>query len=156
MVSADPGSLDRLNDIVPPPAPPWWPPAPAWYVVGALVLVLVTLLTWQLITRWNRNRYRREALAKLKALGDNAPLAAVAELVKRVALACYPRDRVASLTGEEWLRFLDESGQTTAFAQGAGLALGDAEYAPGSQAASPELLAAVRHWIRHHRTDRPC
>ena len=156
MPDTDPGSLDRLHDIVGPPAPPWWPPAPAWYAVIAIGCVLVAVLVWQLAAWWNHNRYRRAARAELTALGANPSVAAVAELVKRVALGAFPRERVAPLTGDEWLKFLDASGRTSDFTQGAGRALGDAEYTAGPHVAAPELLAVVRHWISHHRADRSC
>lgn len=156
MADTDPGSLDRLHNIAVPPPVSWWPPAPGWYAVAALALVLVSVLVWQLVAWRIRTRYRRAALAELDTLGGNAPVAAVAELVKRTALAAFPREQVASLTGDDWLRFLDASGSTVSFAQDAGRALGDAEYAPGPNPATPELLAVVRHWIAHHRTDRSC
>jgi hypothetical protein len=156
MPDTDPGSLDRLHDIVVPPAVPWWPPAPAWYAVIAIGCVLIAVLVWQLVAWWNRNRYRRAALRELDRLGANAPLAAVAELVKRVALAAFPRERVAALSGDAWLRFLDASIGATDFAQGAGRALGGTEYAPGAHPATPELVAVVRHWISHHRADPSC
>lgn len=156
MPDADPGNLDRLHDIVIPAPVPWWPPAPAWYAVIAIVLVLVAVSVWRLLAWRNRNRYRRDALRELNRLGGNAPLAAIAEVAKRAALAAFPRERVAALSGEAWLAFLDANGRTSDFTQGAGRALGDAEYAPGPHPAPPELIAVVRHWIMHHRADRSC
>ncbi len=37
LAADDPGSLDRLVDIVPAPAP-WWPHAAGWFLVGAALL----------------------------------------------------------------------------------------------------------------------
>jgi hypothetical protein len=76
-------------------------------------------------------------------------------LVKRVALAAFPRERVASLSGQEWLAFLDATGRTDAFTHGPGRTL-ESGYEPGRHRASPQLFAAVRHWIKRHRTDLPC
>jgi hypothetical protein len=153
---ADPGSLDRLHDIVLPAPAPWWPPAPAWYVLGGLLAIFLITLSWALFAWWQRNAYRREALAELAELEPKASqaetLAAVAELVKRVALAVYPRDRVASLTGDSWLSFLDASAGTSDFQRGAGANL-ESAYSPSNHPASPELFHAVRHWIKHHRAD---
>lgn len=156
MADTDPGSLDRLHDIVGPSPVSWWPPAPGWYAVAAIAAVLAAVLVGQLVAWRVRTRYRRAALVELAALGANAPVAAVAEVVKRVALTGFPRDRVAPLTGDDWRRFLDASGGVTDFTQGVGRTLGGAEYAPGPHPATPELLAVIRHWISHHRTDRPC
>lgn len=156
MADTDPGSLERLHDIAVPPPVPWWPPAPGWYVVGGIGLVLLGVGAWAAAARWRRSRYRREALRELERLAaSRTNLPAVAELVKRVALAAYPRERVASLTGGPWLAFLDATGGKELFTRGPGrlLEVGTFERTPQlpTDAEYEELLAAVRHWIRHHR-----
>ncbi len=65
MPDTDPGSLERLHDIAVPPSVSWWPPAPGWYVVGAIVFVLLGVSVLTMIDHWRRNRYRREALKEL-------------------------------------------------------------------------------------------
>ena len=83
----------------------------------------------------------------------------MAELLKRTALAGFPRDRVASLTGGAWLAFLNETGGTDAFASYPGTALGDAQYQAAPGVAGPtaaRLCDIAREWIRKHHTDRPC
>ena len=70
---------------------------------------------------------------------------ALAQGVRRVQI------RARSLSGDAWLAFLDRTGQTTTFSQGPGQALADLAYEPNPPRPAPELVAAVRHWIRHHR-----
>jgi hypothetical protein len=149
----DPGSLDRLHDLAVPPPVPWWPPAPAWYAVGAAALGLLAVLVRRLVARWRRNRYRRAALAELDRAAASVPGMAV--LIKRVALAAYPRERVASLSGGPWLAFLDETGRTEAFTRGPGRIFGDDEYGANPPPPGPDLVEAVRAWVRHHRTEGP-
>jgi hypothetical protein len=103
-----------------------------------------------------RARYRRVGQSELDRLPcEAANLPAVAELLKRVALAAYPRDRVASLTGPDWLAFLDETGGTTQFSAGSGRPIGDAAYSrpplPWTDSQLADVWTAARHWIAHHR-----
>lgn len=165
-MNPDPSSLDNLHDIVPPPSVPWWPPAPAWYwVLGALGVVAMVLLLRSFM-HWQRNRYRREALAELAryraALVDPAQrggaLVALSELLKRTAVTAFPRSEVASLTGEEWYSFLDRTGREAAFCKGDGAVLEAAAYDPRSVAGVDEnkaryLAQRVRNWLAHHQAD---
>ncbi len=64
-MSADHTGLDTLHDILVPPPAPWWPPAPGWDWVLGLAGVIGAVLLWRAAARWQRNRYRREALAQL-------------------------------------------------------------------------------------------
>ncbi|MEI2781093.1 MAG: DUF4381 domain-containing protein, partial [Candidatus Competibacter sp.] len=73
-------SLDRLHDLVLPPAVPWWPLAPGWYLVIALALVAVMWMTLRAWRQWQSNAYRREAARELASLESSA---AIAELLRR-------------------------------------------------------------------------
>lgn len=159
-MSADPASLDRLHDIVVPDPTPWWPPAPGWLWLAGLVLALLSLALLVGFIRWQKNRYRREALAELARLAAAASSAAsgsvsssLSELLKRTALTAYPREDVATLTGPRWFAFLDSTGGTT-FSSGIGEAMERATYlAPSAgpqNARDLELLREVRTWIREH------
>ena len=105
----DTDSLNILTELQPlhlPEPVPFWPPAPGWYIAGLMVLLL---MSWGLI-RWLRylrsQRYRRVAQRLLREIAgrkeDNPgeKLRAVNELLKRVALQTYPREKVASLSGK--------------------------------------------------------
>ncbi len=163
MMNPDPTSLDRLHDVIEPARVSWWPPAPAWYWIISLVAILgfCFILQWLLI--WQRNRYRREALARHRVICTllekrGCRIQAVtdlAELLKRTALSAYPRKRAASLTGDSWLRFLDQTGHTDEFTNGPGRALVRVPY-DSSEAANftssqmLELAEMTRQWIRQH------
>ncbi len=167
-MNSDPTSLDRLHDIVAPPSVPWWPPAPGWYGVAAIILILSVVFILRSVIHWQRGRYRREALAEFarqeKLLGDPfrraTALAALAELLKRVALTAFPRDQVAALTGPAWFDFLDRTGSTTMFASDFGPILSRAAYDPLAATAldereTRETAALVRHWIAYHDVSLP-
>ena len=54
-------------------------------------------------SRWRANAYRRAALRELKSLEHPA---AIAELLRRTALAIAPRPVIAEMTGAAWLDWL--------------------------------------------------
>lgn len=154
--------LDKLQEISLPEAVAWTPQTPGWYVLGLLVLLGLVRLAVALHRRRAANRYRRAALAELgaigsKATGERGPARAIteiAELLKRTALAAFPRAEVAGLSGAAWLDFLDRSSGSTDFSGGPGRLLADGPYqrsADVPDADIRELLILARRWIRGHR-----
>ncbi|WP_300971618.1 DUF4381 domain-containing protein [Thiocapsa sp.] len=140
---------------------------PGWWISAALFLAL---LLWVAGVRWRRHRRRGAAarsalreLAELRAAvradGDTrAFVAALSRLLRRLALARFPREQVAGLTGDAWLAFLDATGGGEGFRQGPGRALADLVY--GATRAddpppNPDALAALAEsWICANRRHR--
>ena len=159
MPQADP--LAELRDIHMPQFMDIWPPAIGWWLLVALVLTLLIYGGYRLYRRWRGNRYRREAIAELKALrvdyqshGDDARyIAGFQALLKRVALTYYPREDVARLTGESWVAFLDRTARSQKFSMGKGQTLIDANYLPEPAADIGALHDLGRHWIKNHRLE---
>lgn len=155
----DPGSLQNLNDIVMPAAVPWWPPAPGWYVLGAVVLLLAAWLAFRAARRWLGNRYRREALRELQRIrSGSAAVSQLPALLKRCALSAWPREEVASMTGASWHQFLDTSAAMDRFCKGQGEALDRLSYATsGRHGLSEKQLEAVfsasEAWLRRHHVE---
>jgi hypothetical protein len=159
---SDPASLANLHGIVLPEPVPWWPPAPGWYWLGGALAAAAAWLAVRALRRWHADAYRRAALAELDAIGARAEapdagadaLRALPALLKRAALAAYPRERVAALSGPRWWAFLDATGGGTAFGGGAGPRLDALGYDPAASLEPEgrrELLAASRTWLRRHR-----
>jgi Ca-activated chloride channel family protein len=80
--------------------------------------------------------------------------AALASLARRTALAAFPREQVASLTGSAWLSFLDRTGGGHDFSHGSGRSLEISAYRQ-SPTDPKALIAVVRRWIRSHRGGAP-
>jgi ABC-type nickel/cobalt efflux system permease component RcnA len=125
------------------------------------IVLIVGLAVWaifRLVHRYRANRYRREALSELdrmRRMPDAPPdrlAAQLAVLVRRTALAVFPRETIVPLTGTAWLAFLDRSYGGDEFSRGAGRWLVSAPYqqtAPGRDELNA-LRGLVDRWIRVH------
>ena len=110
--------LAQLNPLREPVAIGWWPLAPGWWLLIAVIAVGCALVAWRLMLRYRRNAYRRQGIATLNEIrnrwqndGDtSACLTRTNALLKAVALRAYPQRDVASVTGESWQAFLNDSG----------------------------------------------
>lgn len=142
---SDPSDLSNLRDIVVPPEVALWPPAPGWWILLAGGLAMAAILAGMIVARHRRNAYRRAALAAL----DRADAGDISTVLKRAALAAWPRTEVASLTGADWLAFLDRTARSDAFTQGAGRDLEALAF--GGTGDKQAVLAAARDWVRQHR-----
>lgn len=143
--------LSQLRDIHLPAPVSWWPPAPGWWGVLALLLLLGAL-AYVFYSRRRRNRWRRSALSELEGLRDAAPeqmLRGLSVLLRRVAISRFPRRDVAALTGEAWLVFLDRIlGDGTEFQSGVGRVLISGPYADDARVDGAYLLALCERWIK--------
>lgn len=159
----DAGSLQNLNDIVVPGPVPLWPLAPGWYVVAGLLLVFAIYRILRMWRQRRQNRYRKQALQVLSSIrkdGSAASLQALPGLIKRAALAVWPREQVAQLSGTRWHQFLDESTDSHYFREGAGNTLDWLAYHSGREHTPPpeaigQVLDAVEYWLKNHRRSEP-
>jgi hypothetical protein len=136
----EPLGLGGLHDIVLPPTPPLWPPGDGFWV-ALLLLGLALVVGW----RWRRHWQRRNAyrVAGLGLLAQAQTVYDVSVVLKRVALAAWPREQVASLHGTEWVRFLNRTCRRCRFAEDD---LGQPDAAVGRA-----LRDHAERWIRGHQ-----
>jgi hypothetical protein len=141
--------LDKLHDFYQPPAPAWTPQTVGWYVLFVIAGLLVIWIAVHLTRRWFANRYRRAALRELDLLPANE----FSALLKRTALAAWPRERVASLSGAEWLKFLNEAAGEQAFHSPPADRIEEMALQPITLSNEDEraLRETVATWIRRHR-----
>lgn len=150
-------ALAQLRDIHLPAPVSLWPPAPGWWLVGLTTLAVLSWLGFKIIKHWHHNAYRRLALKELQQLqqdyAHNLPVLVeqLSLLLKRVALVAYPRAKVAGLTGQGWLQFLDQTNKTRHFSTGPGQVLVTAPYDAGVAINLELLTALIKNWIKTHR-----
>jgi hypothetical protein len=157
-VIQDPGSLANLRDVIPPEPAAAWPPAPGWIGISVAVASFAVWFSLRARARWRADRYRRAALSALEDARARGAVRELPELLRRVALAAYPRREVASPIGNEWLDLLDRAapGRIDADVGRDYLALAydpDARIDASRHAA---LFDAAQAWIRHHAEGAPC
>ncbi len=152
-MEADPASLDNLRDITVPPPVSWWPLAPGWWVIMAVILVATVSFGYRAWRRWKANAYRRDALAELDQATE---VASMVEILKRTALVAYPRAEVAALTGSPWCAWLEKTGRER-MSDGVRAALTKGVFARSSEleSSSPEVSAFVSAWITRHQCGTP-
>ena len=63
----------------------------------------------------------------------------------------YGRRSVAPLAGDSWLEFLDKTGKTSKFSNGAARVLGSELYRPTVEADIEQILLIAAKWIKEHR-----
>lgn len=134
-------SLSDLRDIALPDAPELWPFAPGLWIALALLALVIAAVIYMLRERRKQNAYRRAGLLLLKNANTNYEVSVV---LKRVALAVFPREEVAALHGDAWATFLNETGPLKFEAQ---------TFVSSEQSASTELKSNAAQWIRSHQTE---
>ncbi len=150
-----------LRDIHLPGPIGWWPPAPGWWLLAALVLA--GLVVYGLY--YYRARHKRSALRALTrvrtALEQGAePVAClqhVSTILRRFAMTSVAApsgglapDEVPGLIGQQWLEYLDGRWQRTEFTAGLGRQLLEAPYArPNSieRTAAVQLASLCTEWL---------
>lgn len=130
-----------LRDVHRPPAPPFWPPAPGWWLLFAAIALVAGIA---LFVRRRRARRIARALARFDAAmadvsSPAARLAHASELLRRAARGV--RADADRLEGEAWLALLDTS--ATRFSDGVGRLLLDGPFRADVDAREADAAVAI-------------
>jgi len=148
-------SLSQLADIHLPPTISQWPPAYGWWLLACALLILIAVgIRWLLISH-RKKQYKVEATSVLNNIkqqfqSDNnnlAALEAINSLLKQTCMTHYGRHETAGLSGDAWLAFLDNTGNTKDFSKGPGRSLTYTLYTPNPVAPVEELIEITKKWI---------
>ena len=146
-----------LRDIHLPEPVSWWPPAPGWWLLLIAGIVIIASL---LVYRWIRNSrlLKRTVVAELNRVRaryqeNHDPVELVkslSTLMRRASISFYPRSTAASLTGNDWLKYLDSTSQRKDFEHGSGRILASAPYLPANSPIDvdpDDLLSLCENWL---------
>ncbi|MDO6594704.1 DUF4381 domain-containing protein [Neptuniibacter sp. 1_MG-2023] len=143
-----------LRDMQMPEAIGWWPLAYGWWVV--LIIVLISLVYLARYLRKKLSDPRRYALRELKSIEQaysqhqdtNQLIMQSNSLLKRLALSLYPREQVASLSGDNWCQFLQDTGGVSVEVARELLAKGPYQRQRSDRIDHTRLIQFCRQWIK--------
>lgn len=160
-------SLEQLQPIILPEPISWWPLALGWWLLAGLFLIIIVL--WH-VTKLRRLQQqhssqtatleplRENALQQLHALpkplqGEQAGpwLQQLNQLLKRLCSARYPDYASHTLSGREWLAFLDSRCPAAGLTRW--MILVNGSYQPDCRLDDKSIMQlhkAVDIWIRKH------
>lgn len=114
--------LSELRDIEVPAEPGWWLLSPFWQLV--LVLLLGSIAAGLFYRNRRRRHLRlRQARDRLQRIRDlyrqhadtRATLQSLSAWLKQIAMAAFPGQGVAAMTGNAWIEFLQHSTASRVF-----------------------------------------
>lgn len=147
-----PQLLDLMKDPVAPEHVSFLPQTTGWWIVLGWLAAVFLIVSWHRLRRWQRDRYRREALKTLRSMEkrrEELEAGDIATLIRRTALAAYPRSDVANLYGDAWVEFLKKSSRNDRLIRKSADALASAAYRADVDAL--QLIKPARRWIQVHR-----
>lgn len=162
-MQSTPSPLDQLADIHLPGNVSWWPLAPGWWILLALLIIAIAcVFLWR---RHQRQQYYRviaqQELAAIYARYQQsqdaaAYLHALSVLLRRTALTAYPQRFNASIKGTEWLNWLDAvcPASNAKFSSAIGESLLNSAYQKNPQVDAAGLYQLSEQWIKLHRNHR--
>jgi len=147
-----------LKDIHLPDSVSWWPPAIGYWLI--LLIIIVCIAVFFIIKKYRENhRIKKLALIEYQRIKNDYQenlnkkqlVTSLSELLRRAAISSYPRTECASLTGKDWLNWLDkdlpESDNT--FSSGPGYLLTDFIYSKSDYSDDVNTLLNLCHrWLK--------
>ena len=147
-----------LRDIHLPDPVGWWPPAPGWWlllIIAAALTVAVYLFRYVRRRQLLKRTVRKELAVLRQRYNGNHDrvelLKSLSALMRRASISFYPRSQSASLTGEQWLQYLDRTAPRKEFQHGAGRVLATAPYLPPKSIIETDfdaLFALCEDWLK--------
>ena len=128
-----------------------------WQILFVLTGLLICYLGYLFVLKYQANQYRRTAIQEIKnlesSITDAAFITQCMFLVKQVALESYDRNKVAALTGEKWISFLDKHEKSVSFKENSEIifkAIYKGELPESTQFNRADFSNECVNWISRH------
>jgi hypothetical protein len=146
--------LLELKDIAPPPEPAWWSLPPA-YLFALCSIIALTGIAWFILRYRRVNRLAKGAdqdLQRIRSLYErNQDVRQLgldlSKWLKQVSILAFPQRQPESLTGESWLKFLDECHGGSHFSSGRGKVFGGPVYREQVELDAAQLMELCEQWL---------
>ena len=151
-----------LKDIHLPDVVSWWPPAIGYWLLLLLIIFIIAGIFFIRHLR-KMNRIKKLALNEFNSikqryendLDANKLVNSLSALLRRAAISCYPRTDCASLTGSNWLTWLDKQfkdnylQKENGFSTGPGYLLTEFNYSGSSHSNDiTQLIKLTESWLK--------
>ncbi|MDH5472066.1 MAG: DUF4381 domain-containing protein [Gammaproteobacteria bacterium] len=148
--------LEQLRDIHLPEPVFWWPPAAGWWLL-ALIIIAIAFLIPKAIKRFKNKPLKKIALLEFnkiqQAFNNHQNTAQLAQeisvLLRRICISYNPRYESASLTGKDWLNYLNKMAGDNIFSDQMGEIIFTAPYQKQAQFNGDDLIHSCKNWIDH-------
>jgi hypothetical protein len=144
----------ELRDIHLPDDPSIWPLAFGWW----LLIIIVSILIYVLVKKWQQLRKQKQLIdlmqIELNNINENfkthtnkRQLASeISELLKRFVRHILKDNSATSLTGTEWVEYLNKQTGSSHFSQFES-ELTQAQYLPQTEYDASQLITAVKNYF---------
>ncbi len=154
-----------LRDIHLPDSVLWWPLAPGWWMVIAMVVIIALCIFVYKKTYFNRKLNKNIKLELSQYFKDynednNAQvfINKLSALLRRVSLYKFKQESVAKLNGIAWLEFLDsklpqeqmKQDENLSFKIGVGNILLNGPYQASINDDVKPVYELAKHWLKHN------
>lgn len=149
--------LQQLRDIHVPETVPLWPFALGWWLIMLAALCIFVLLKYTL-KYYDNFLIKRQFIKEINATEkmfkqdrlSNYALQKIARILKKASLHYYPRQIVAGLHGDEWLKFLQATSANLNIV-GCGKLFKTALYQESCTGDIEQVFNLSRQWIKQQR-----
>ena len=113
----------KLNPLMEPSPVAFSMDTIGWKILFAQLLIIILYSAYKFYLHYKHNKYRRLAVAKIieiSQLSDNEMPSMISQImfqIKQTALLTFDREKVASLEGNQWLQFLQQTAKDVHFVE---------------------------------------
>ncbi len=150
--------LAQLADIHLPAEVSFWPPAPGWWILTALLFIAAGIAARKLYEKAEQRKACQYALTELenclKRLGESTGqekllryVNDVNTVLRRVALVKFPESNPGSLAGDSWVAFIRRTGDSSRLNDQLSAALSHGRFRTQIELDSQALHEMAHSWI---------